>query len=493
MKTRLLTLALLLSMMLGTFAACSQDTSSQQTSDTSAADTSASGGESTEAVETQPVADVPEKDFGGTEFRIMAFQHQSYDSIGNFEFWVEKEDGDVVNDAVFRRNHTIEERFNTKITQEMMHNTHEKLSQSVLAGDEPYDIYSLMHMYAGGVLLDGSLYNIHDLEYIDLDKPWWSRELGSGMTINGKLYFVSGDYLLYEKKRTYCLTFNKEMIEDMNITMPYEHVFDDTWTLDVMREMMQGVAADLDGDGIMKHDVDRWGLVLSSYANTYGFLMGADISAVTETKGEYEFTLYSDRLVSMLDKLIAVASDKSIAFGCGAFTNNNWSAHSQAFNGGRALFNSSIVSGVASTAKNAEFDFGVLPMPKYDEEQEYYRTSSDRELSAVIGIPVNDSNPEMTGILLEALSAESHYTTRVAYIETACKTKYTYDERSAQVLDIIFDNTYYNLGTFYNLGDMNTVLRNIIESGSNSIASSYASIEKKAVTELEELLEFFDN
>jgi len=488
MKTRLITIALLLSMMLGTLAACSDDTSGQ-TADTSASDSAA---ETTTAAETLPVADVPEKDFGGTEFRIMAFQHNSYASIGNFEFWVEKEDGDVVNDAIFRRNQTIEERFNTKITQEIMHNTHEKLTQSVMSGDEPYDIYSLLHYYAGGVLLDGSLYNIHEIEYINLDKPWWSRELGSGMTINGKLYFVSGDYLLYEKKRTYCLTFNNEMIEDMNIESPFDYVFDGKWTLDVMREMMQGVAADLDGDGKMKYDVDRYGLVLSAPPNTYGFLMGADINAVTEKNGEYEFTLYSDRLVSMLDKLIAVASDKNIAFMAGKATDGNVSAHSQAFNGGRALFNSSIVSGIASTAKNAEFNFGVLPMPKYDEEQEYYRTSSDRELSAVIGIPVNDSDPEMTGILLEALSAESHYTTRVAYIETACKTKYTYNEQSAKVLDIIFENTYYNLGTFYNLGDMNTVLWRMVESGNNTIASTYASIEKKAVAELEELMSFFD-
>ena len=455
--------------------------------------TAAAEAETTEAVETRLEADVPEKDFGGAAFRICSFQHASYPTIGNFEFYVESENGEVVNDSVFRRNQTIEERFNIVISEEKQSNTSATLTKSVAAGDEPFDIYSILHANAGGAMLDGNMFNIQEMNYIDLSKPWWSRELGEGMTINGKLYFVSGDYLLYEKKRTYCLFFNKDPISDLGIDSPYNSVFDDAWTLDVLHDMMQGVASDLDGDGKMTPENDRWGLVLSAYANTYGFLMGADINAVTVVNGEYQFTLYSDRLVSMLDKLISIASDNTIAFASGtSLAKGDWSAHTATFQSGRALFNSAIVSGIQSTAQNVEFDFGVLPMPKFDEKQETYRTSSDRELSAVLVVPVNDADPDMTGILLEALSAESHYTTRVAYIETACKTKYSYDEETVKVLDIIFDNTYYNLGTFYNLGNMNVVLREIIEKGENTISSSYASIEAKAVQELDKLISFFE-
>jgi len=490
MKSRLLTVLLLVFTLLPTICGCS---ASGDNSENTASEANTTQAIQETQAETLTQADVPEKDFEGKEFRILAFQHESIATIGNFEFYTEAENGDVVNDAVYRRNSTIEERFNTKITQQMLHNTHTVLTQSVLAGDEPYDIYSLLHFYAGDVLTNGSLYNIHDLSYIDLDKPWWSRELGTGMSINGKLYFISGDYLLYEKKRTYALMYNKDIADSLNITSPFDYVFDGTWTLDVMRELMSDVASDLDGDGTMTPENDRWGLVLSATPNIYGFLMGSDINAVTEKNGEYTFTLYSDRLVKMLDKMISIASDPTIAFSSGTKI-ANWSnsAHSQTFNGGRALFNSAIVSSIQSTAKNAEFDFGVLPMPKFDDKQEKYRTSSDRELSAVLGVPVNDSDPEMTAILLEALSAESHYTTREAYIETACKTKYTYDERSAEVLDIIFDNTYYNIGTFYNLGDMNTALRKIIESGENTISSTYASIESTAVNDLKELISYFD-
>lgn len=472
-------------------ASCGEDKADAPASVTTA--DAAAQEETTEAVETQLQANVPEKDFGGAAFRICSYQHPSYATIGNFEFYVESENGEVVNDAVFRRNQTIEERFNMEIKEEKQGDTVSTLTKAVAAGDEPFDIYVILHQNAGGAMMNGNMYNIREMNYIDLNMPWWSRELGEGMTINGRLYFVSGDYLLYEKKRTYCLFFNKDMIRDLGIDSPYDSVFDNAWTLDVLHGMMQGVASDLDGDGTMTPENDRWGLVLSAYANTYGFLMGADINAVTEKNGEYQFTLYSDRLVSMLDKLIAIASDNTIAFASGTpITKGDWSGHTNTFLGNRALFNSSIVSGIQSTVQNAEFDFGVLPMPKFDEKQATYRTSSDRELSAVIVVPVNDADPDMTGILLEALSAESHYTTRVAYIETACKTKYSYDEETVRVLDIIFDNTYYNLGTFFNLGDMNTVLRGIIEKGENTISSSYASIETKAVKDLEKLISFFE-
>ncbi len=471
------------------FASCAK-----QESGTTAQTTSVSiQTEETAPVETQPIAEVPEKNYNGFKFRILDHQNQSYPTIGNFEFWSESLNGEVVNDAVYTRNSAIEERFNVKITEQREHDTTAPLLADIRAGDEAHDLFVILHKYVPQAMFEGCMYDVNTIPYIDLEKPWWSRELGSGMTINGRLYVVSGDLLLYEKMRTYCILFNKQLVNDNKLSDPYEAVFDGKWTLDAMRSMMQGVSADLNGDGEMKPDDDCFGLVLSAYANSYGFLIGADINPVTRNGDKYELTLYNDRLVSVLDKLLSLTADDKIFFAAGtARTGGNWSAHSIAFKAGRALFNSSIVSGIKSVAQDSEIDFGVLPMPKFDEAQEYYRTSSDREMSGILCVPSIASEPERTGILLEAMAAESHYTTRPAYIETAIKSRYAQDENTTKVMDIIFDNTFYNLGLFFNLGDMHSLLIKIVENGENNIASSYKSIESAAQKDLDDLIEFFN-
>lgn len=460
------------------------------TSSSSAAETTAEVVETAKNGEVIIHPDLPDMDFGGAAFRLCVYENPTHESIRSFEFFAEAQDGEIVNDTIYERNMTIEERYNTVITQTGQSETDSTLTQSVMSGDAPFDLYVLIHQKAASVATKNVLADLYTLPYLDFDKPWWTQELGPALSIGGKLYLASSDYMLFDKKRTYCLFFNKEMCGDYGLGSPYENVFDGSWTLDRMRTMAEAVGSDLDGDGKMTI-ADRYGIVWSAYANTYGFLMGCGISAVTADDGGYSFTLYSDRLVSMLDKLCAITGNKSVSAACDDFS--DWSANGTIFYGGNALFNSSIISGLQSASSNADFDYGALPMPKLDEAQDSYHTSSDREFSVIFGVPLNVADPDMTGLLFEALSAESRYTTRIAYIDTACKTKYAYDEDCARVLGIVFDNVYYNLGTFYNLGDMNAVLRDIVRSGSNTVASKYAALETKAQAALDELIDAFES
>ena len=84
--------------------------------DSGAASTTAAAAEQTAAVteiETteedvrRAVSDnVPEFDFGGAEFRTI-----TQDSTAN-DIWVKEETGDILDDAIYARNRTVEERFN---------------------------------------------------------------------------------------------------------------------------------------------------------------------------------------------------------------------------------------------------------------------------------------------------------------------------------------------------------------------------------------------
>ena len=79
----------------------------------STVETSADTAELTDLQIRQSIPDnLPEVDYGGREFRIACSEEYNFHN----EFWVEEQNGDQCNDAVYQRNEKIESRFNTKIS-----------------------------------------------------------------------------------------------------------------------------------------------------------------------------------------------------------------------------------------------------------------------------------------------------------------------------------------------------------------------------------------
>lgn len=60
----------------------------------------------TEPVVTEEVIPLPEADFGAADFKILTAAEQWQD------FYIADETGDAINDAVFKRNRSVEERYN---------------------------------------------------------------------------------------------------------------------------------------------------------------------------------------------------------------------------------------------------------------------------------------------------------------------------------------------------------------------------------------------
>ena len=108
----------------------------------------------------------------------------------------------------------------------------------------------------------------------------------------------------------------------------------------------------------------------------------------------------------------------------------------------------------------------------------------------LMGIPSTTATPEFSAFMLEALSAEAHTTSLPAYLEISCKTKYTYDEQSAEMLDIIFDGIVFDAATAYGISGLGTtgLLYELAKGGTNDFASRYASIEAAAKADLEKLV-----
>ena len=131
-----------------------------------------------------------------------------------------------------------------------------------------------------------------------------------------------------------------------------------------------------------------------------------------------------------------------------------------------------------------EHDFGVLPLPKYDESQDRYYTPLDTAV-AYLSVPVCVSDTERCGIILEAMAAQSAETITPAYNETILKRKYTRDMESEEMLNIIMSNRVYELTNLFSWGNLSGGLTSLCQKGSADIASMYAKNEAAVTKAIE--------
>lgn len=134
-------------------------------------------------------------------------------------------------------------------------------------------------------------------------------------------------------------------------------------------------------------------------------------------------------------------------------------------------------------------DYGIIPTPKLDEKQENYVTYNLGTYYMAILKTAKD--PEMSAVMLEALNAESYKSVVGAYFDTALKGKYSRDEKTAEMLDLILSNAFFDF-TFVNEAATDHIVMwffsqaaNGVEGISGAYESNRVNFEEKLKTLLE--------
>ena len=83
-----------------------------------------------------------------------------------------------------------------------------------------------------------------------------------------------------------------------------------------------------------------------------------------------------------------------------------------------------------------EADYGIIPMPKYDESQESYHTQIATG-SQIILVPVTTGNADITGHTLETLCFFTWRDVVGEYYENALQTRYSRSRDTSEMLEII--------------------------------------------------------
>ncbi|NLK38752.1 MAG: hypothetical protein GX303_00700 [Clostridiales bacterium] len=434
-----------------------------------------------------PIADFPDKDFKNAQLRVLMHQTTVMGMYAT-EIYAENLTGDTMNDAAYKRNVYLMDKYKFSIVQNVMPNAHTVIQSLVLSDQDEYDLVVCGILRLTSLTPQTVFYDLNELEYINMDNDWWTQGAVTGLSVAGRNYIGVSDLMLNDKQRTSCTIYNKGMAEDLGLGNLYNLVDEDKWTLDKMAEMIKMAAKD-NGDNTITLD-DTFGLA-SEYAAFSVYLTGSGIRVSEKDDNDLPtLTINNEKTIDVINKALSFYADKNLT----ALAQDYKSTQSSQtpiylFKNNRVLFVNGVIAWVQEYVAKSNIDTGVLPIPKYDEDQEDYYTYTQYNQAHGFSVPLTASDTDRIGFLIEVMSAASSEYVIPEYYNRILKSRYVMDAESPRMLDILFDGVVYDLGMVYNWGRVNNIIsHNLLNARTNIFASEYARIEQNIRAAMEETI-----
>ncbi len=346
-----------------------------------------------------------------------------------------------------------------------------------IAGTVDYDVVSNGLQWMSPLATEGYFLDLNSIDgsHLDLKADWWDVACQEDMTIMGRLFFATGDIILMDDEYTYGVFYNKDIVDQNNLPDLSRTALDGNWTLDLLAETARTVAAP-DGDGVMDVTTnDTWGLVGWLY-DIYNLVVCCDAPIVNmNEQGVPEFAVTNERNLRAFEKAYDIFADRTVTARVEDFYAWNspdaGNVHAQFYNG-KALYVVDTIRAVNSEAlREANFRYGILPMPKYDTAQENYTTPVNPYSFFVLAIMDTCEDTDFVTFALEAMAYLGEKLVTPEYYDRTLKYKrFPDDTDSSEVLDIIFSNRLVDIAIAYNWDDCTFYYQNASRTGNDIVS-----------------------
>jgi len=490
--TKLLCLVLSLLMIVACFAACGGDkTDSGNNPVTQPSDNNSDTAE--DPSDRNSVKDtVPSLNFKNDD---LTFFVRNDNELWKNEMDVETTTTDTLFDAIYYRNAAVEKRLGVKIEQigqagtfNSANDWNSTLRNAVLTKSGDFDAAAIYASTGSALAVEGLYYNVLDLPHINLDKPWWNQTIRQELTLFDTLYYLGGDVTITEITNGMCLFYNKNLFTELYQTRSinlYDMVDSGEWTIDFMHELVAGAWIDTNSDGVV-NDGDTVGYKSNASGNNSSGGMDAWIPAMgiklTTIVDDYpELTFYDEHTVDAFEKVKALhIENEGALLGTGDKTQ---------FTLGNQLF----VLGNLNSGSNyrvMEDKYGLLPLPKFDKEQDDYYTTFDNTSSLIVVLSTC-TETDKVGATLELMAAESYKQVIPAYFEVCLQGKYSEAPEDAAMYDRILGSFVFNFGFCYSTKSLDGI-GSLFRDLSIDIAQKYDANKVKYQEALDDLIDKLD-
>lgn len=417
------------------------------------------------------------------EFTILARDDLSSD------FKMDEDDGaaSLLDELLIERNNVIEEDF--AVTLNIIkggdyNEVNETVHTQYMSGLDEYDVaigqkYSFTTCVVNNYLMD-----LNTVSTMNLTEEWWDQGCNKNLTIQGKNYVASGDIQPSAMLISSCFAFNKRIMKELGKDEPYDLVREYKWTLDVFNDYTAEVTVDMNGDGEMDYDADRYGL--SSWMMDIPFSMFYGAGGMLASLDENGKPVLEDKqadIVERYEKIYRGIIGQNAYFVTDV---NLYETSYECFEGGHALFYDTTLNKIKNFLSEMNDDYGIVPVPMYDEMQKEYQ-SFVNGATGFIMINATEADPTYVGTILEAMARYNYQHVSPKLFEVISKLQSVRDEDSSEMVEYIIRNRVYDLAYFFDL-DISNVVLNQLKEGKEEITSAIKSAKKNSEKALNKIL-----
>ena len=430
----------------------------------------------------QDFPNIEKQNYGGETFRMIGWNTQDWYYAE--EYGTSTGAQGILDETIYESNLLVKEYLNINMALEECGDGNgvlNKVQPSIMAGDDAYQL-CIMHPYQGitSFITQNFALDFYELPDFDIDQPYWNASVMENLAINGHAYIGMGDLCKYTLIALYG---NKDLLKDVNMQMPYDQVRGGTWTLDLFTSMTAGLYAD-NGDG-NRNNLDTYGFASVWDVNGAAFLEASGFYVVTRNEEErFELSLYNDRLVELYDRVLSWTQSEDVYI---------WGYGSRGDPGiyidfleNRSYFT---LEGLGTQYLEATFSVGILPLPKYDANQQSY---AHVNWGNNLIVPSTVQNKDMVGQALELMSYYTQNKIRTKYYDEVLQLRVSEAPDDREMVELISDTVVFDPGIAYcdgssQLFNLVYILALPIVQGNSNIASYYKQNNKAAQKKLNSL------
>ncbi len=355
--------------------------------------------------------------------------------------------------------------------------------QLLYSGDFSWDLahWGTTRLFYGA--LAGLFYDLNALPYIDQSKAYWAQNVQHTLSINGYQFLGINDFTTERLAGCYCIAFNRQLIEDNHLDDPYDLVDSGNWTLDNFLTLTNAVLRDVNGDGKYTATVDVFGFKMFQQNVVLSFYNGTGNTFVSHDENDYPAFLLGDveAAQNMWDWLgNHLLNNPAVVF----YTNEE----TPIFSKDEILFDAANL-GALNNLRDMKSDFGVLPFPKLNADQQEYYTCGGDGVGGLCVIYTTEI-PREIGAFLELGSAYGHQHLVPRFYENDLKRKIARDPKTADMIDLILKNAIYDMQRLGFWFETESIFGKAFWSGA-SLSTVVAALGERSAAKIDDRIQQF--
>ncbi|MBO5415891.1 MAG: hypothetical protein J6A83_04605 [Clostridia bacterium] len=396
---------------------------------------------------------------------------------------------DSVNQAMFQRNSFVKDKLKVNIAEERMKyaDVKETMQKLTTSQEFVYDaVYNEVQQQTS-LSTSGAYYSVEEYEeYINLSKPWWFTDAMESLQVDGRGFELFGDLQLMYYDSIWGMTFNQKILADNHQAYPYELVRKGEWTIDALKDIVAATAQEGSDEnyGVSSHK--DWILAMISGSNFV--LVEQDEDEVLKMYEDAE--TFVNVYTAIMNGFFLSNGEEGVNYIEAEYHTNsrdndfpniedreNW-GFQNIYRKGKSAFMAGTIGDI-QMIRSAEFEYGIVPTPKYNKDQEQYVSWIFRG-AASCSIPAANPELERTCTILENLAAYSYKLVKYEYYDIVVQTRTVRDNDSIEMLDIIFGHheeiegtPRFEMDSVYEIGISNVIKKEMCDRSTN-IQSSIA-------------------